>query len=61
MILLISITGASLEGGQGGQLTTLEFWTYALQNPNFSRLTTLEFWSAKGLTPLGEIPNEASA
>ena len=21
------ITGASLEGGQGGQLTTLEFWT----------------------------------
>ena len=22
-----SFTGASLEGGQGGQLTTLEFWT----------------------------------
>ena len=23
----LSFTAASLEGGQGGQLTTLEFWT----------------------------------
>ena len=26
---LVQYTGASLEGGQGGQLTTLELWTYA--------------------------------
>ena len=41
--------GASLEGGQGGQLTTDH-----PRNPNFNCLTNLEFWSAKSLTPNSE-------
>ena len=51
---------ASLEGGQGGQLTPLEFWNIPWKSSIFGLLSPLCIIPSI-LTPLSEIPNRASA
>ena len=56
---LSSHSEASLEGGQGGQLTPLEFWKLPLKSKIFDILTPL-FGIPGILTPLSDFPNVAS-
>ena len=59
IIAVLSNSEASLEGGQGGQLTPLEFWKVPWKRQIFDVLTPLCVIPSI-LTPLSEIPNEAS-